>query len=1009
MAPDELLLITFEDEAAQKRPTPAPVPLVFAESVDDDALRQLESELKATREDLQSTIDELETSNEKLKGSIEEIKSMNEELQSSNEELETSKEELQSLNEELATVNAQLQEKVEALENASNDMTNLLNCRDIATVCLDKDFRIKLFTPVATRLFSLIASDIGRPLGDITPRFSDPALLDDAQRVLENLVPREKEVSTADGSWWSRRVMPFRTKDNRIDGVIITCVDITDGKRSADAVRRLAVIAESSADAIFSKDLAGTIQTWNQGAERLYGYSREEATGRSVEMLFPAERAREFTTIMAQVAAGESVDLETERLCKDGRRVPVQLTISPVRDASGKVVSVSTIARDISVAKRAEAALRESERRLTAELAGMSRIQEVSTLLVSADDGRRLLLEIVDAAIAITHADMGNIQLLDPDRGVLEIEASRGFEKPFLDYFKVVERGHASCGASLLSGSRTVVEDVAASPLFAGTPDLDVMLAAGARAVVSTPLVGRSGTLVGILSIHHRNPCHPADRDLSVLDLLARQAADWIERVRADAALRQSEERFRAFTNATFDVVYSMNPDWTEMRHLYGRELIADTLEPSRTWLDKYIPLEERQRLMETINQAIRTKSEFELEHQIIRADGTLGWTHTRAIPILDDRGEILEWFGAASDVTERKRSEQAIHDRDQRLSAILNTAADAIITIDRSGTIQSVNPATERMFGYNTAEMVGQNVSLLMPSPYREEHDGYLRRYRETGEARMIGIGRELHARNKDGSIFPVELSVSEVDPLEIFTGMIRDITRRKVLEREIVEIASLEQRRIGQDLHDTVSQELTALNVQASDLAEMLQTAPANVVKLVERISQGVRRSQQELRALMRGLLPVSVETEGLMVALSELAERTQKDTKATCNFDCTEPVSVGDNLTATHLYLIAQEAVHNALKHARPQNIRISLKSNDFLRLAVEDDGVGIPAVTNIVRAIGGLGMRIMRNRAAIIGATLVIEGVQPTGTRVLCIMPRRKNAEAQDNEAIPDRAR
>ena len=156
---------------------------------------------------------------------------MNEELQSANEELETSKEELQSLNEELSTVNNQLHDKVEEVESATNDMANLFNATDIATVFLDASLRIKLFTPAATRLFKLIATDRGRPLGDIVKRFTDDALLREAQQVLRNLTLREKEVRTEDGRWYSRRLMPYRTLDNRIDGVVITFVDITDADR----------------------------------------------------------------------------------------------------------------------------------------------------------------------------------------------------------------------------------------------------------------------------------------------------------------------------------------------------------------------------------------------------------------------------------------------------------------------------------------------------------------------------------------------------------------------------------------------------------------------------------------------------------------------------------------------------------------------------------------------------------------------------------------------------------
>ena len=204
-------------------------------------------------------------------------------------------------------------------------------------------------------------------------------------------------------------------------------------------------------------------------------------------------------------------------------------------------------------------------------------------------------------------------------------------------------------------------------------------------------------------------------------------------------------------------------------------------------------------------------------------------------------------------------------------------------------------------------------------------------------------------------------------------------------------MEVASQEQRRIGQDLHDTVSQELTALTMLAGDLAEILRNNPANASKLVEQMVQGLQRSQRELRTVMRGLVPVPVDAEGLMAALSDLAQRIWQEWKVNCKFDCPEPVSVANNLTATHLYLIAQEAVHNAVKHAGPTNIRIVLKSNHLLSMSVQDDGIGMPAQPTDDHT--GLGLRIMRNRAAIIGATLTIRPAEPTGTLVTCTLLRK----------------
>ena len=168
--------------------------------------------------------------------------------------------------------------------------------------------------------------------------------------------------------------MPYRTLDNRIDGVVVTFVDITERKQASDAVvRRLAAVVENSVDAIFSKDLDGTIRTWNRGAERLYGYDADEAIGRSVSMLIPEDRVSEWTKVMATLARGEPVEqLETERVRKDGQRRAVALTVSPIRDSDGKVASVSVTVRDITDRKKAREALRESERFARSTLDGLT-------------------------------------------------------------------------------------------------------------------------------------------------------------------------------------------------------------------------------------------------------------------------------------------------------------------------------------------------------------------------------------------------------------------------------------------------------------------------------------------------------------------------------------------------------------------------------------------------------------------------------------------------------------
>ena len=227
-------------------------PLMVAPLDEGDGLAlsqgQLEQELQAVREDLRLSVEQLETSNEELKASNEEITSMNEELQSTNEELETSKEELQSLNEELSTVNTQLQGKVGELEDRTNDLDNLLNSTDIATLFLDDKFRIRWFSPPTRSLFQIRHSDLGRPITDFAQRFEDDSFLSDAQDVLRTLQPRDKEVAAADARWHLRRILPYRTDDNRIDGVVATFTDITGRKRFEEALAAAKLYAERIVD-----------------------------------------------------------------------------------------------------------------------------------------------------------------------------------------------------------------------------------------------------------------------------------------------------------------------------------------------------------------------------------------------------------------------------------------------------------------------------------------------------------------------------------------------------------------------------------------------------------------------------------------------------------------------------------------------------------------------------------------------------------------------------------------
>lgn len=194
----------------------------------------MEKENQHLREEISTIREEMQTSQEELRSTNEELQSTNEELQSTNEELTTSKEEMQSLNEELQTVNAELQSRVEDLSRANNDMKNLLNSTDIATVFLDNDLKVRRFTTRATSIIRLIGSDIGRPLTDLSSNLQYPGLIEDTNEVLRTLAFIEKVIQTDDERWFTVRIMPYRTLDNRIDGLVITFIDVTAAKMTED-------------------------------------------------------------------------------------------------------------------------------------------------------------------------------------------------------------------------------------------------------------------------------------------------------------------------------------------------------------------------------------------------------------------------------------------------------------------------------------------------------------------------------------------------------------------------------------------------------------------------------------------------------------------------------------------------------------------------------------------------------------------------------------------------------
>ncbi len=286
-----MIMIIFTD--LPKVPETVHHPATGTETTVSIREAELQEELMHTREEMQNSLEEMQSSQEELKSTNEELQSTNEELQSTNEELTSSKEEMQSLNEELQTVNAELQSKIDDYSRVNNDMNNLLNSTDIATLFLDKELKIRRYTPQATKIFKLIKSDIGRPFTDLVSDLVYPELVDDASEVLKTLVFIKKQIPTKDHRWFSIRIMPYRTFEDRIDGLVITFFNITDLKQleaklnENEQMHRL--ILNSSSDVIVKLSADWKIVEFNPEAERFFGKKHKDAISKNFIQLFIPE------------------------------------------------------------------------------------------------------------------------------------------------------------------------------------------------------------------------------------------------------------------------------------------------------------------------------------------------------------------------------------------------------------------------------------------------------------------------------------------------------------------------------------------------------------------------------------------------------------------------------------------------------------------------------------------------------------------------------------------------
>ena len=617
--------------------------------------RRLEAELRVTRDRLQATIEELESTNEELKSSNEEYQSLNEELQSANEEMETSREELQSVNEELTTVNGELAHRVQELGRANSDLKNLLESTQIATVFLDNDLRVTNFTPAAAAVFHLVEADVGRPIGHIKPRIAYEELQDDARRVLRNLNVVEREIGTPEaGAIHMVRVLPYRSTDNVIAGVVLTFMDVTARRRAEERLRESEARFRALATAAGNHSVYRMSPDWRL-MQQLDGRGFLADTPGPVEdwpgkYILSEDRPAVFAAIGNAVRDRAVFELEHRVRRADGGISWISSRAVPILGPEGEIVEWFGAASDVTERRVAQERLRDSEMRFRG-------FAENSADVLWIADAHGSRLEYLSPAFQRTFGE-------GRDRTMADLSRWRELVHP--------EDREAVSGVM----SRAV---------------------AGETVIVQYRVVRPADRRV----VHLRDTGFPIQGEDGVITNVAGIVQDVTDLERAAARLEAEKERFRTLAEGIPQLVWRSGDDglwtWASPQWL---AFTGQSQEQSRGrgWLDAIHP-DDHEATVRAWEKA-RPHGRLDVEHRVRRAaDGAWRWHAARSVPMRDapgpDRaeGRVLEWLGTMTDIEDLKR----LQGQQQVLVAELQHRTRNLLAVVRNVARRSVGASAER------------------------------------------------------------------------------------------------------------------------------------------------------------------------------------------------------------------------------------------------------------------------------------------------------------------------